>query len=268
MHPFLGAKIEKNNTTEGFSMTETFTALFAAHLAGDFIFQTDWMVWRKIRSRGVLCLHAGIVTLLSWFLLGLNEDAVLLAAVFLTHAGIDLVKGLRNSETLSAFLIDQAAHVVVLLLLAGFFPEGATHGWWMTELPGNLVPLYFAALTLASGVILTVNVGGVIIGKATRGFAEEVWNDQIPGLKNGGRYIGYLERSLVLLLMLISQPTGIGFLIAAKSILRFGEIKDAMQRKAAEYIIIGTFMSFGWALLIAALTRWAIAYWIPSSFGQ
>ena len=48
-----------------------------------------------------------------------------------------------------------------------------------------------------------------------------------------------MERILVMLLVLMEQPNGIGFLIAAKSILRFGEIKDANQRKVAEYIIIG-----------------------------
>jgi hypothetical protein len=44
-----------------------------------------------------------------------------------------------------------------------------------------------------------------------------------------------------MLLLLIDQPGGIGFLFAAKSILRFGEIKDSQHRKMAEYILIGTF---------------------------
>ena len=66
-----------------------------------------------------------------------------------------------------------------------------------------------------------------------------------------------------MLLLLINQPNGIGFLLAAKSVLRFGEIKDTSQRKMAEYIIIGTFLSFGWALLISVLTQQALKYWIP-----
>jgi len=66
-----------------------------------------------------------------------------------------------------------------------------------------------------------------------------------------------------MLLLLMDQPNGIGFLIAAKSILRFGEIKDASQRKVAEYIIIGTFVSFAWALLISTLTQKALRYWVP-----
>jgi hypothetical protein len=62
-------------------------------------------------------------------------------------------------------------------------------------------------------------------------------------------------------LIFINQPAGIGFLVTAKSILRFGEIKGPTQRKLTEYIIIGTFMSFGWGILIATLTLAAVKRW-------
>jgi hypothetical protein len=94
-------------------------------------------------------------------------------------------------------------------------------------------------------------------------FTDEIRDNDIAGLTQGGQYIGWLERFLVMLLLLMDQPNGIGFLIAAKSVLRFGEIKDPSQRKVAEYIIIGTFLSFGWALLISILTQKALRYWIP-----
>ena len=71
-----------------------------------------------------------------------------------------------------------------------------------------------------------------------------------------------------MLFLLINQPTGIGFLIAAKSILRFGEIKNASERRVAEYIIIGTFLSFGCALLISVLTQHAIQHWLPLPTSQ
>jgi len=44
--------------------------------------------------------------------------------------------------------------------------------------------------------------------------------------------------------------------LAARSVFRFGEIKNIKQRLEAEYIIIGTFMSFGYGLFIAFLTRY------------
>lgn len=85
----------------------------------------------------------------------------------------------------------------------------------------------------------------------------------LRGLPSGGRYIGWLERILVLLFVLSGYPQGIGFLIAAKSILRFGDIKNWHQRAATEYVIIGTFLSFAWAMVIAGLTQQTLQAWFP-----
>ena len=86
-------------------------------------------------------------------------------------------------------------------------------------------------------------------------FAAQRWARNPAPCPRGRRGAGFHQGH--------GEPTGIGFLIAAKSILRFAEIKDAIQRKVAEYTIIGTFLSFGWALLIAMLMRTAVQYWIP-----
>ena len=75
---------------------------------------------------------------------------------------------------------------------------------------------------------------------------------QESDIKEGGKIIGYLERSLIFLFILVDYPAGIGFLIAAKSIFRFGELTSPDRRKQAEYIIIGTLLSilFGTPLLL------------------
>ena len=70
----------------------------------------------------------------------------------------------------------------------------------------------------------------------------------------GGRVIGYLERALIYLFIMANQPSGIGFLIAAKSILRFGELTEPTKRMQAEYIIIGTLASFLFGIGISYLT--------------
>ena len=68
--------------------------------------------------------------------------------------------------------------------------------------------------------------------------------------------IGQWERALIFLFVCSGQFGSIGFLVAAKSIFRFGELKDRDNRMEAEYITIGTLMSFGWALVSAYLTWW------------
>ncbi len=64
-----------------------------------------------------------------------------------------------------------------------------------------------------------------------------------------------------MLLIWMQQAEGIGFLVAAKSILRFDDIHRDHQRKTTEYVIIGTFLSFGWAMLVAMLMQRALTAW-------
>jgi len=58
-----------------------------------------------------------------------------------------------------------------------------------------------------------------------------------------------LERMLVLLFVFLCQIEAIGFLLAAKSILRF---KDTATAKT-EYVLVGTLLSYGIAILIGSI---------------
>jgi len=78
------------------------------------------------------------------------------------------------------------------------------------------------------------------------------------GFKNGGMVIGYLERLLIFVFITTGQYSGIGFLVAAKSIFRFGEFKDSENRMEAEYIIIGTFLSFLYAIVVSLMIVWLL----------
>lgn len=49
---------------------------------------------------------------------------------------------------------------------------------------------------------------------------------------------------------------GVGFLLAAKSVFRFGELNKAKEIQTTEYVLIGTFASF----TIAILTGIAITH--------
>jgi hypothetical protein len=242
-------------------MAATFAAILTAYLLADFIFQTKWTIDHK-HQVWVLILHVAVVTSVSYILLGTFHWRILIV-ILLTHFVMDAIKVYGLSDSLGPFLADQFVHFAVLAGLAYYFPDAANAGWWVTGLKPDLSKWYFASLSLISGLILCIPAGGILIGKLINPFTYEIGADGIQGLTQGGKYIGWLERILVMLLLLINQPNGVGFLIAAKSVLRFGEIKDTSQRKVAEYIIIGTFLSFGWALLISVLTQKALKYWIP-----
>jgi len=262
-------------------MAETLLIILTAHLLGDFIFQNSWIVENK-KSLPVLLLHIIIITAVTALLLRtFHRD--LLVSVALSHLLIDLIKQRFGKDTAVPFLVDQLAHIATLFLIAGTFPDAAEQGWWPQSLPPDFQSWFHVSLCLVSGAILTVTVGGILVGKLTKPLSEQFEesttspegqalgaeckkasdNPLAQGLTNGGKYIGWLERSMTMLFILIGQPTGIGFVLAAKSILRFGEIKDPQHRKITEYIIIGSFISFGWALLTSVIMQKSIEYWTP-----
>ena len=53
--------------------------------------------------------------------------------------------------------------------------------------------------------------------------------------------------------MLVGCMEGIEFLLAAKSVFRFGELAKAKEVKITEYVLIGTLSSFTIAILIGAV---------------
>ncbi|MDD5556861.1 MAG: hypothetical protein PHN82_06385 [bacterium] len=106
---------------------------------------------------------------------------------------------------------------------------------------------------IASYIVALFPVGWLINAFLSR---YELEIELEKGLKNAGKYIGLLERFLIVTLVWAGEISAVGFVIAAKSVFRFGEIKDKENRKLAEYILIGTLASFSLALAIAYIFRW------------
>jgi hypothetical protein len=116
--------------------------------------------------------------------------------------------------------------------------------------------LLITLLITAAGAAVTVFAGSPLIGRIVRPYAGQLEDD--AGLAEGGRIIGYAERLLIYVFVLADAPTAIGFLVTAKSLFRFGEITGDQKRKHAEYIIIGTLVSFAYAVTAAYLVRWVL----------
>lgn len=67
-----------------------------------------------------------------------------------------------------------------------------------------------------------------------------------------GRVVGLLERMLIYLFVLNGQFGAVGFTLAAKGFTRFKELDN---RSFAEYVLIGTLLSSGLAMLSATAVR-------------
>ena len=107
----------------------------------------------------------------------------------------------------------------------------------------------FQILILILGLLLGANAANILIKLVLKKY--QVGETQsCENIKNAGALIGNLERILTIIFVIIGQYEAIGFIIAAKSILRF---KDTDTAKT-EYVLAGTFLSFGIALLCGLMT--------------
>lgn len=220
-------------------MFETLAALFFAHVLADFVLQPAWMAQAKHRPL-ILLAHGAVVLVTAVLATGTIHPALL--ALTALHLATDWAKA-RMKPAFATFIADQAVHLATLLAIAATAPDLWAGGLW-----SGLSPLP-ALLTLVAGAAFAIRGGGFAIGQLMQPWAEAITLD---GLPNGGRAIGYLERGLIFLMVIGGMAEGIGFLIAAKSVLRFGTVRE--EAKLSEYVIIGTLASFAWALMTAFVT--------------
>jgi len=222
-----------------------------AHLLGDFVFQADLWIkdkqLKKAKSKFLyfhIAIHAGLVLLLLQF----NVEFWLAFLIIpISHYLIDLIKIYLekwiNSRYLFAF--DQLAHIAVILSLGWYYyPQIMTFDF---QLSNAALLLILSIILLTSGVAVFIKV---IMSKWD--LPEDSDNDS---LSKAGKYIGILERLFVFSFVIMQEWQAIGFLIAAKSVFRFGDLSRAKDRKLTEYILIGTLLSFGFAILIGLIYK-------------
>lgn len=232
--------------------------LLLAHIITDFVFQpTKWVEHKrkhKVRSK-YLYIHAFIAGFLTFIFLLRLEWWYIGIFVGVTHFFIDLWKLQYKKDNLRMFVSDQALHLLVILI-----------AWlYLTANFSEIIPFFSALITsetilaIIIGYLLVIFPTGFLIGKATKRWQNEVEDDlKKNSLDAAGRYIGIFERILVLTFILTTNFSAIGFLIAAKSILRFSDKSETGARKQTEYVLIGTLMSFTITILIGFLVRYVV----------
>ena len=120
----------------------------------------------------------------------------------------------------------------------------------------SLIPQFWPILT----AILFLTVPASISIKNLISIWTPNTNDTKEDLENAGTYIGILERLFIFLFILIGQFSAIGFLLAAKSIFRFGDLTKSKDRKLTEYVLIGTLLSFGIAIVTGLGTKYLLGF--------
>lgn len=222
--------------------------ILIAHILGDFVLQSNKMVddinSKKLKSK-YLYLHMLIHFALIIILTGFKKEFII-PAIFLSlaHLIIDIVTKIYLTNKISSILnliIDQSLHIISISIFINYY--------YPYTIDYNIIFSQKNQILFLSIICLTF-VTAIIIKKVVELFN---YNINSSGLKDAGKYIGMLERLFVFLFVITNFWEGIGFLLAAKSIFRFGDLKDNNDVKLTEYILIGTLLSFGLAIVIAKI---------------
>lgn len=223
-------------------MTIWLTKLLLSHFLADFLLQRDaWIRERRERHFGspFLYLHTFIAAALAWILTGWEYWIVALI-IFLTHTIIDGAKSYAPDKP-RYFLLDQTAHLLVIFAC-----------WWFTFYDLSDLKLNWKEITSDTDLWVRITAyffvtmpAAYLIGQLTK-----QWRAKLPdseGLANAGKWIGIIERIMILTLALYDQYEAVGLLIAAKSIIRFNDSNRTEQK--TEYLVIGTLISISVAIV-------------------
>lgn len=231
--------------------------LIAAHLTGDFLLQSDRMCIDKFSNNSTakykaLVFHALVQAALAYIFVAQWNCWIVPVVIGVSHFAIDLVKTMSKRTDLISFVWDQLAHLCIIIGL-----------WWLEF--ARLSQLDMADEIFSTNFWLIATAYIAVLAPTSiliKFFIEfEKWmpsEASSQGLPNAGKWIGYLERILILTFIFTYNIEGIGFLLAAKSVFRFGELNKAKDIKITEYVLIGTFASFTIAVLIGFGINWLI----------
>ena len=233
--------------------------LILALFISDFVLQFNWIIRHKSELKGLfmhVLIYIAVSILLVSDILSFNL-LIMVLALGIVHIATDILKNAlsRKFEDLGWlwFLLDQTVHLSSIIIGVMLFSNSVLH---------SMLGLWNAldkTLLLQYGILFIINLMG---GKF---FTESIIKSckinetASPNDNNLHAIIGVFERLLITLSVLIGKYEIIGFMIAAKSIIRLPEAKtldqrsDAASHKMVNYYLIGTFVSYSWAIAWAVL---------------
>lgn len=221
-----------------------FLCLLLAHIVADFVLQNKKTCKEKIEKKWCSryhYAHALLVFGLSWLAVWDANFMWCALVIGATHFAIDMWKSYRE-ENVKWFTVDQALHIAVMVGMAI---------WWCSKIDWSMaldIPVKYVAMTIAT--IVCWKPSNIFIKLMLRHYSVNMPEEQGSGF-NAGSLIGNIERWLILAFVIMQRYEAIGLLIAAKSIIRFG---DAQTRKS-EYVLAGTLMSIFIAVLAGLMVN-------------
>lgn len=232
--------------------------LLIAHILADFYIQTDKMTHRKDKSFKWVLIHC-LYYLVIMLMVGLPVISVnvIIAAITASafHLLIDVLKFMyisyiKNKRKMTQiierniFFIDQLLHFVCLIGIAFWWVQSNNQ---INEL--NAIDYFFSVAGVSESIFIKWVFALLVIHKPTNIAIQKLLLIYKPissigdkeSINNAGRFIGTVERIIMLIFLSIEQYSAIGLVLTAKSIARYDKISK--EKNFAEYYLLGTLIS-------------------------
>lgn len=235
---------------------EIFVLFFLIHIIGDFYVQNKRTAGKKKEKLNWVFVHCFLYLLTSIVILSLavQKEFIKYGMILsVTHALIDLVKYvyIRQStkngtifKERTIFLTDQLLHMVFIIWTT-YLAAVETGGMGWVPMAGK----FFKVVEIEGGTLISWLAAMLLIGKPANIlivrlisiYRPEDSEKEKEKDNQAGRFIGLVERIIILMLISLKQYAAIGLVLTAKSIARYDRISN--EKNFAEYYLLGTLIS-------------------------
>ncbi len=231
--------------------------LLTAYILSDFMIKPKLRFLEKGASGKnikLLIINALTVGVMSYFLMGVFTHVWIPLIITVTNFAINFSKYFIKKTSVGIFISEQIFHLLVISVCwLVFTRQFYIFTDFVYELSCNDKFWY-----ILSGYLIITTPLSVFISKVTSRWNADLHQTSDQSLKDAGKWIGIIERILILTFIIIGEFEIIGFLLAAKSVFRFGDLKDNKDRKRTEYILTGTLISFSSSIFIGLFVKMMI----------
>jgi len=245
-------------------MLKLIIVLITAHIITDYAIQTQNMVDNKINKQIRSYISHVLVYFMTALFLSINwfswQLIVAVCIQTILHGIIDYFKidlAIKKLEyKFEIDVLDILLHFAIIWVTIIILQPTYS----IIKLPFNLhipvtIEVYCGFCIYVSSILFLLNGGTYLV----RAILQKVnSNKEIARKKekdNTGKLIGNLERLLLFILILFNNLVAIGFVITAKSIARFEEMK---KKSFSEYYLIGTLSSVLIAIITGIIVKFLI----------
>lgn len=249
---------------------EYFILFLLAHVLGDFYVQTPRLAKKKEKSMKWVLIHClyylgamllVMLPVISWEIV----SGAVLAAIL--HCFIDILKFTYMSYKdrqkkvtqileRNVFFIDQLLHGTLLAGISCWFVQNNVK-FHKSEILVNFFNIVgipeVQTLTWILALLIIHKPANIAISRLLVIYKPENKdeNEDKKQDTNAGRFIGTVERAIIIIFLFLEQYAAIGLVLTAKSIARYDKISK--EKDFAEYYLLGTLISTLIAIVVSLL---------------